>query len=90
MTTVQVQTQVSLSELLRGVQQLDAPALEQFTDEVMRLRAKRRAPSLPGGEAKLLQQINQRLLEATQARFDELKAKRPAETSPPAATPPNF
>ena len=80
MATVQLQTEVSLSELLQGVQRLDTTTLEQFADAVMLLRAKRRVANLPKDEAELLRQINQGLSEATQARFRELKAKREAES----------
>jgi hypothetical protein len=83
MTTIQLQTEVSLSDLLQGVQQLDASALEEFADEVMLLRAKRRAPSLSKAETNLLRQINQGLPEATRLRFRTLKEKRDAATLTP-------
>lgn len=76
MTTIQLQTEVSLTQLLQGVQQLDAATLEQFADEVMLLRAKRRAPSLSKDETELFLQINRGLPEATQRRFQALKKKR--------------
>lgn len=83
MTTVQLQTEVSLDHLLQGVQQLDFDALEQFTDEVMRLRAKRRAASLSKDETTLLHQVNQGLPEVIQVRFQELKEQRDAATLTP-------
>ncbi|MCP4167993.1 MAG: hypothetical protein GY759_19150 [Chloroflexi bacterium] len=83
MVTVQVQTEVSLTELLQGVQKLDTPTLEQFADEVMLLRAKRRVMNLPKDEATLLRQINQGLPEGTRKRLAELKAKREAEILTP-------
>ena len=76
MTTIQLQTEVSLTQLLQGVQQLDAATLEQFADEVMLLRAKRRAPNLSKDETALLQRINQGLPEVIQRRFQALKEKR--------------
>ena len=76
MTTIQLQTEVSLTQLLQGVQQLDAATLEQFADEVMLRRAKRRAPSLSKDETELFLRINQGLPEATQLRFQALKEKR--------------
>lgn len=79
-TTVQLQAEISIPDLLVGVQQLDSTAFEQFVDQVMLLRAKRRASSLPKDEAELLQQINQGLPEETQVRFAELKSKRQEET----------
>ena len=83
MPTVEVRSQVSLDELLNGVTQLDMPELEHFVSQVLTLRAKRIAPSLPEGEARLLQKINQELPPDVQQRYDELTAKRRAETLTP-------
>ena len=76
MPTIQLRTEVSLTQLRQGVQQLDAATLEQFADEVMLRRAKRRAPSLSKDETELFLRINQGLPEATQLRFQALKEKR--------------
>lgn len=84
MTTIQLQDEVSLADLLQGVQHLDSSALEQFADEVMLLRAKRRAPSLSTAETDLLREINQGLPESTRLRFRDLKEKRDAATLTPA------
>jgi hypothetical protein len=84
MTTIQLQAEVSLADLLQGVQHLDSSALEQFADEVMLLRAKRRAPSLSTAETDLLREINQGLPESTRLRFRDLKEKRDAATLTPA------
>jgi hypothetical protein len=83
MPTVKVQSQVSLDELLNGVAQLDTPELEHFISKVLTLRAKRIAPSFPKEEAELLQKINQGLPPDVQQRYDELTAKRQAETLTP-------
>lgn len=83
MPTVEVRSKVSLDELLNGVAQLDTPELEQFISKVLTLRARRAAPSLPEEEARLLQKINQGLPPAVQQRYDELTAKRRAETLTP-------
>jgi len=83
MATVEVRSQVSLDELLNGVAQPDTPALEHFISQVLTLRAKRIAPSVPKEEAELLQQINQGLPPDVQQRYDELTAKRRAETLTP-------
>ncbi len=80
MPTVQDRSQVSLDDLLGGVAQLDAPELERFVSQVLTLRAKRIAPSLPREEAKLLEKINQGLPTDVQQRYDELTAKRKADT----------
>jgi hypothetical protein len=79
MTTIQIHSQVSLDELLNGVEQLSTPDLEHFADQVLAVRARRRAPSLPQREAELLQQINQALPPTLQQRLDELTARRQAE-----------
>jgi hypothetical protein len=83
MATVEVRSQVSLDELLNGVAQLDTPALEHFISQVLTLRAKRIAPSVPEKEAELLQQINQGLPLDVQQHYDELTAKRRAEALTP-------
>ena len=80
MPGVEIRSQVSLDELLKGVAQLDMPELEHFISQVLTLRAKRIAPSLPPEEAGLLQTINQGLPLDVQQRYDELTAKRRAET----------
>jgi len=80
MATVEVRSQVSPDELLDGVAQLDTPALEHFVSQVLTLRARRIAPSVPKKEAELLQRINQGLPPDVQQRSDELTAKRRAET----------
>ena len=82
-TAIVCVVQVSLDELLNGVAQLDTPALEHFISQVLTLRAKRIAPSVPKEEAELLQQINQGLPPDVQQRYDELTAKRRAETLTP-------
>lgn len=83
MTTIQLQSQISLDALIGGVEQLSTPDLEWLTNQVLALRAKRRAPSLSRKEAELLQKINQSLPVEIQQRFDLLTAKRRAETLTP-------
>ena len=61
MPVVEIRSQVSLDELLKGVAQLDMSELEHFISQVLTLRAKRIAPSLPPEEAGLWQKINQGL-----------------------------
>lgn len=80
MPIIKIRSQVSLDELLNGVTQLDTPELEHFIFQVLTLRAKRIAPSLSGEEARLLQKINHGLPLDVQQRYDELTAKRRAET----------
>jgi hypothetical protein len=80
MATIQLQSQISLDALVSGVEQLSTPDLEWLTNQVLALRAKRRAPSLPRKEAELLQKINQGLSIEVQQRFTLLTAKRRTET----------
>lgn len=80
MATVEVRSQVSLDELLNGVAQLDTPELERFVSQVLTLRARRIASYLLREEVGLLEKINQGLPSDAQQRYDELTAKRLAET----------
>ncbi|MEZ4731542.1 MAG: hypothetical protein R3E79_30860 [Caldilineaceae bacterium] len=80
MTTIQIHSEVSLAELLNGVKRLDTVTLESFADEVLAIRAQRRAPSLPQAESELLIKINQGLPGEVRTRFAELNEKRRAET----------
>ena len=79
MSTISVQSEVSLESMIRGVEQLSTPDLEELVDRVLTIRARRRAPSLSRKETELLRKINQGLPVDTQQRFDELTAKRRAE-----------
>ena len=83
MTIVQVGVQVSTDELLKAVVQLSPPELEQFVFRVRALEAQRKAPSLPRAEAELLLRINQGVPPAVQRRYDQLIAKRRAESLMP-------
>jgi hypothetical protein len=80
MPTIQVEAQLSTDELLKAVDQLSASELERFTSQVLALRARRQVPSLPQAEAELLLKINRGLPFQFQRRYDELIAKRRAES----------
>ena len=83
MPIVQVEAQLSTDELLEAVGQLSQPELEQFAFQIIALRAQRQAPSLPQAEAVLLLKIDQGLPPEVQKRYDELTAKRRAESLTP-------
>jgi len=83
MPIVQVEARLSTDELLKAVGQLSRPELEQFAVQIITLRAQRRAPSLPQAEAELLLKINQGLPPEAQRRYNELVAKRRAESLTP-------
>jgi hypothetical protein len=83
MSTAQVESHLSVDELLKGVEQLSQPELEKFVAQVIALQARRCAPSLPQTEAELLQKINQGLPLEVRKRYDELTAKRQSEMLTP-------
>lgn len=75
MSTVQVMSEVSLAELLHGVEQLSTPDLENFVTNVLAVQARRRAPSLSKDEARLLQLINQGVPPEVRSRYQLLDEK---------------
>ncbi|MBH8566471.1 STAS/SEC14 domain-containing protein [Nostoc sp. CENA67] len=80
MSTVKLEVHLSSEELLKAVEQLSQPDLEQFVSQVIALQAQRKASNLPQVEAELLLKINQGIPSNTQNFYDELIAKRDAET----------
>ena len=80
MPTVKVEVELSPEELLKAVEQLSQQDLERFVSSAIALRAQRRETTLPRPEAELLQKINRGISPDTQKRYDELIAKRQAET----------
>jgi hypothetical protein len=84
MSTVHLEAQVSADELMRAVEQLTPGELESLLARVLAVRAQRQAPCLPADEAALLARINQGMPEALRVRYQELIAKRRAETLTPA------
>jgi hypothetical protein len=83
LSSLQVKTELSFDELLKAVEQLNLPDLEQLMSQVITLQARHKAPSLPKTESELLLKINQGLPLDVQKRFDKLVAKRQAETLTP-------
>lgn len=80
MSTVKVEVQMRSQDLLKAVEQLSQADLEQFVSQVIVLQAQRKATCLPQTEAELLIKINQGIPPETQHRYNELIAKREAET----------
>ncbi len=78
MATIEQERNVSSEHLLQEVSQLDTPNLDNFLDQVLRLRAERRAPHLSKNETKLLEMINYHRPAEAQARFDRLISRRRA------------
>lgn len=83
MASVEIKTTVSFQDLLKGVEQLELNDLEEFLGKVLKLRAKKLAPSLSGIETQLLETINKEIPKSFIKRFDELDKKRKAETLNP-------
>ncbi|VAW42952.1 hypothetical protein MNBD_CHLOROFLEXI01-2494 [hydrothermal vent metagenome] len=76
MTTIQVQTQLSLKTLLNSLRQLTPNELNEVSKQTALLRARRLAPNLPQKEAELLLKINQGIIpEGTRARCAALTKK---------------
>ena len=80
MPTITIQADISVDVLVKAAEQLSETELRQFTSQVLALNAKRTASSVTQEEAELLLHINSRLPEEVQRRYDELIAKRDAET----------
>jgi len=80
MPTINVQADVSVEMLVQAAEQLSETELRHFTSQILALNAKRTAPSVAQAEAELLVHINSRLPKDVQRRYDELIAKRDAET----------
>jgi hypothetical protein len=77
---IQVEAQLTLGQLLRAVEQMPQPDLDQFVDRVVAFRAGQRAPRLSSSESELLAKINQGVPADLQSRYDALNAKRRAGT----------
>lgn len=60
MSTVQHELSSPSEELRQEVSRLNGPALDKLLDQVLVLRAERRAPHLSKKESKLLETINYR------------------------------
>lgn len=80
MPTVQIEAQLSFDKLLEAASQLSLPDLERFSEQVLTLQARRKAPSLSKTEADLLLKINQGLPVEVRRRYATLMEKRQAET----------
>jgi hypothetical protein len=78
MTMIRVEAQLTSDELVKAVEQLDAPELEHFVARIIALQARRKAPSLSQTEAELLQGINRGVPADVQRRYGELIARRRA------------
>jgi hypothetical protein len=71
---------MSVDELLKAVDDLDATDVEQVFDRVLFVRARHRAPVATPEETALLRQINQGIPPALNDRYEILADKRDNET----------
>jgi hypothetical protein len=78
MTTVSVQTQLTMEQLLEAMEQLDAASLESVTSKVLQLQAQHNAQDRFQREAELLDIIFRKKTPGFRRRFDRLNVKRRA------------
>ncbi len=78
MPTAQEEQPASSEQLLQEVSRLSNPALDKFLDQVLLLRAERRAPHLSKKETELFATPNHHWSPETQARFNLLVTRRRA------------
>ena len=71
---------MSLEELIKAANQLDSSDLDRLLQQVVILRAHRKANVLPLEEAQLLHKINQGIDPELRAQYQTLRAKLEAET----------
>lgn len=84
MKGIAVTSHISIEDLLRGIEQLDAQEFDQMIAVLLRLRASRRSTSLSEPESSLLLAISQSLAPDRMARYQALVSKRKAEQLEPA------
>lgn len=80
MATVKIESNDPLKDILKIVDQLEINDLDNLLDKVLKLRAKKIAPSLSKKESSLLSIVNKPLPKKMQARFNILNQKRKSET----------
>ena len=80
MTTIHIEAEISTEQLLHAVEQLPPQEFASFVAHLLAVRARRQERALSPDETALLLQINRRLSPDRQRRFDDLVAKRQAET----------
>ena len=80
MSKVEITSQVSMEELLSGVEQLNEKDLVTFITKVLALRTKKSVANLTEIESQLTKQIINSLSPAKQKRYETLMQKRWDET----------
>jgi len=80
MASIKIESQVTFQDLLKGVEQLEIKDLEKFVENVLKIRARKIAPSLSKEESSLIKKINKPLPKKLNQRFEVLNQKRQLET----------
>lgn len=77
MTSIEIQKgiKISLDELLNGVAKMDISSLEEFSSEINRLIARRKAPNPSERELELIHLIYQPMDKKIQERYNQLSKK---------------
>jgi hypothetical protein len=79
MAQLQIQTKLSVDDLIKAINQLNKPELENFVRQMLVLQAQRKAPNLSKREAELLDKVNHAISPEVQKRYDWLIERRKAE-----------
>lgn len=79
MASIQIKSNVSIEDLIQGVAQLKSEELDNFIQQILSIRAKRRVDNLEERESALLALINQIPADDLWIRFKELDIKRQEE-----------
>jgi hypothetical protein len=80
MTFIPIEVQISPEQVLSAVERMSEVDLESFIGQILQIRGKRQAPSLPAAEADLLQKITHCIPHKMQTRFNELVKQRQTDT----------
>jgi len=83
MPTIHVEAEVSRESLLKAIEQLSPPELDQLVTEVLTLQSRRGTARLTTSESRLLTLINEGLPQELRRRYDELITRRRDEILTP-------
>ncbi len=76
MSTIQIKSKISISELLNVIEQLNLSDLDKLTQKALSVRANKVSSNLSEEETKLFEIINQSLPDDIQKRFQYLQSKK--------------
>jgi hypothetical protein len=75
MTTLSIQTKVTLDDFVEAAEQLQTAELEQLARRLLQIHARRKASNLPQREAELLEGIAQNSTFERQTRYHHLNSE---------------